>query len=83
MDHENMPDPIDRASAEADAANEDALRAHAKRAAGDMPAAQDSGECIDCGEEVEEGRRAIGLGRCLQCQKDYEAAKQRRNVRGY
>jgi RNA polymerase-binding transcription factor DksA len=83
MTNENMPDPIDRASAEADAANEEALREHAKRAAGDMPKPTESGECIDCAEPVEPQRLAIGLGRCLQCQKDYEAARTRRSVRGY
>lgn len=80
MNHadQKSTDPIDRASAEADMANQEALRNHrlAAAASGVLPTPNESGICSnqDCDEEVEPGRKALGLGRCLACAKEHDKA---------
>ncbi len=75
---QSAADPTDRASAEADASNQEALRNHrlAAAASGVLPAPLETGICSnqDCEEEVEPGRRALGLGRCLACAKEHDKA---------
>jgi hypothetical protein len=88
MEHEDQraTDPLDRASAEADAANQEAIRNHQLRvaASGDLPAPAEGGNCVepDCMMPVEPARLALGLGRCLDCANAHERARLRR-VRGY
>jgi len=77
------PDPIDRAALEQDAALEEALSMQRRRSTADMPSPAEDGLCVDdCGEEVEPGRIALGLGRCLACARDREQRElQRRRTR--
>jgi RNA polymerase-binding transcription factor DksA len=76
MTQEQMSDPLDRAAAEEDATNQEALRRARLKSAG-MPQAQPDGLCVDCGEPVEPGRLSVNLGRCLSCQQDNEDAMAR------
>jgi hypothetical protein len=78
-------DPSDRAGAETDASNQEAYRNHqlAAAASGVLPEPLPSGLCSneDCGEEVEPGRRALGLGRCLACAKAFDSLSRLRGRR--
>lgn len=87
MEHEaqHAADPVDRAGAEVEANDREALRNHqlAVAASGDLPEPKGDGMCSDdCGEPVEPARLALGLGRCLSCAEEHERLRLRR-LRGF
>ncbi|WP_245702182.1 TraR/DksA C4-type zinc finger protein [Thalassobaculum litoreum] len=64
-----MPDAADRASE-----HEEALRAMALKRVLSVPTARGRNDCIDCGEEIPEARRAADPSTvtCIDCQRDRE-----------
>jgi hypothetical protein len=81
LEGQHSPDPLDRAAAEVEASGREALQAHRLAAAASnvLPAPTGDGTCVepDCGEEVEPGRRELGLGRCLACAQEHDRKAQR------
>lgn len=77
MQAEHHPDPIDRAQAEADAANEDATTRQAAEhrrymdrwaPALDEDTGEMTGECAcGCGRDVDPRRLALGYGLAIEC----------------
>ena len=68
-------DDLDRASAESQVLVDHsvtAIRAAATAKTGFLPKANPNGECVDCEDPVEEGRRKLGLARCLHCATLYD-----------
>lgn len=68
---DKFADETDRAAAIAEAANESAVE-EARWAARPEQVRNPDGswpttECVDCGEEIEEGRLALGYVRCFRC----------------
>ena len=60
-------DNLDRASELEEAQRQAAIRA-AQSKLGKPPAGFDGENCVDCEEEIEEGRLAIGKYTCFHCQ---------------
>lgn len=77
MQAENHPDPVDRAQAEADAANEDAATRRAEEhrryrerwaPALDEETGEPTGECAcGCGRDVHPKRLELGYGLAIEC----------------
>jgi hypothetical protein len=88
VQHEDQhaADPVDRAGAEVEAGVREAREAHQRnvKASGDMPEPLPDGTCANemCGEQVEPGRVALGLGLCLGCAQERERLRLRR-LRGF
>jgi RNA polymerase-binding transcription factor DksA len=86
LEGQHAADPVDRAGAEVEANDREALRAHraAVAASGALPEPTGTGLCVEeaCGEPVEPARLALGLGRCLACAEEHERRRLRAK-RGY
>lgn len=73
---ERFADPLDQADQVTQSHMDDAISHAAHLSAPEqMPVLNADGvlvwpvtECVDCGDEIEEGRLALGKVRCLRCQ---------------
>lgn len=72
MSENQFSDEIDRANYIADLANQEAVKHYSLLAAPeqrqDESGAWETEECVDCGEDIEEQRLAMGKVRCFSCQ---------------
>jgi RNA polymerase-binding transcription factor DksA len=82
-EQEHCTDPLDRAGQQAEALNEEAQYLHRQRARASniLPDPDPAGACVDCEEPVEEQRVALGLGRCIDCARKFEALQRNRGPR--